>query len=98
MKSHLEQAREAMKDQIVGPDGIARHPKQQDVINQSLASCFSGEKGGIALDYLKSITVSMVVPPEAGDAVLRHREGMRDLFRIINARINDPVKYGETDE
>ena len=48
---------------------------------------FRGEASEGVLTYLRSISLSMVNGPDATDAQLRHREGMRDMMRIINSRI-----------
>ena len=41
----------------------------------------------MVLNYMRSISLSMVNGPDATDAQLRHREGMRDMMRIVNTRI-----------
>lgn len=75
----------------VGPDGITRTPQAEQKINEVLFHTFRGEAADAALDYLRSISVQMVNGPDATDAALRHREGMRDMMRIIQTRIS----YGE---
>ncbi len=75
----------------VGPDGVTRTPQAEQKINEVLFNTFRGEAADVALDYLRSISVQMVNGPDATDAQLRHREGMRDMMRIIQTRIS----YGE---
>jgi hypothetical protein len=69
------------------PDGIERAPAVEKRINEQLALCFKGESGKAALDYLRSISIERVCGPFAGDAELRHLEGMRHIVAIISQRI-----------
>jgi hypothetical protein len=70
-----------------GPDGVARSPAEQSRINEQLALAFRGASGKAALDYLRSISIERVCGPFAGDAELRHLEGMRFIVAIISQRI-----------
>lgn len=69
------------------PDGIERAAAVDRLINEQLALCFKGESGKAALDYLRSISIERVCGPFAGDAELRHLEGMRHIVAIISQRI-----------
>ncbi len=71
----------------IGPDGIERSVQKEHRINEAFFQTFRGEAAKLSLDYLQSITLKMVNGPDATDSALRHREGMRDLMRIINKRI-----------
>lgn len=68
-------------------DGIARSPDAEDRLNQLAASVFRGANGHEFMTYLRLITANTVLGPEASDHALRHREGMRYLFAIIETRI-----------
>tara|TARA_R100000789_G_scaffold96180_1_gene97329 strand:- start:413 stop:700 length:288 start_codon:yes stop_codon:yes gene_type:complete len=74
-------------DQVTGPDGLVRPAAQENHINEAFFETFKGASAERVLNYLRSITLNIVNGPEASDAAIRHREGMRDLMRIINARI-----------
>lgn len=78
--------REAREKAAVSFDGIIRNPAKEDQINGAFRSVFAGPAGQTVLDYLRSITLNTVLPPEASDAQLRNQEGMRRLFGIIHAR------------
>jgi hypothetical protein len=75
------------KQQAIGPDGVSRTPGQEQRINEAFFHTFKGEAAEYTLNYLRSITISAVHGPGATDGELRHKEGMRDLMRIINTRI-----------
>jgi hypothetical protein len=68
-------------------DGVERAAAVDRLINEQLALCFKGESGKAAIAYLRSISIEMVCGPHAGDAELRHREGMRHIVAIISQRI-----------
>lgn len=57
-------------------------------INLALVSCFSGEAGRIALEYLRSITTNVASGPEISTNALLHLEGQRFLVGLISQRIN----------
>ena len=71
----------------LGPDGIARSPEAEQRLNDLMLATFGAGSGKEALTYLRSITIEMVGGPEMTDAQLRHREGMRFLVGIIEARM-----------
>jgi hypothetical protein len=70
-----------------GPDGVARAPHVEKLINEQLALAFKGEVGKAVMDYLRSISIDMVCGPFASDAELRHLEGMRFIVGIVSQRI-----------
>jgi hypothetical protein len=72
----------------IGIDGYVRSIDAENDLNSLLAGLFLQDTGGKVLDYLRSITMNAVVPHTEGAERLRHQEGMRDLFRIIQERIN----------
>jgi hypothetical protein len=74
-------------EQGIGPDGMVRPATQNNQINEAFFETFKGACAERVLQYLRSITLHIVNGPDASDGALRHREGMRDLMRIINARI-----------
>lgn len=75
-----------------GPDGILRSPAEEYRLNQAVAAAFRGANGIAVLNYLKSISLYAVHGPEATNDQLRHREGMRFLYAIIEARIGSATK------
>ena len=79
--------KKADKVDIIGPDGITRNIKREQRINEVFFHTFKGEAAEMVLNYMRSISLSMVNGPDATDAQLRHREGMRDMMRIVNTRI-----------
>ncbi|HKK31456.1 MAG TPA: hypothetical protein VKA18_13810 [Alphaproteobacteria bacterium] len=44
---------------------------------------FGSGSGARVLTYLRQQTIERQVPPEAGEALLRHVEGQRQLVRMI---------------
>jgi hypothetical protein len=76
----------------LGPDGIARDPRTEQQLNDTMLAVFGSPAGAEALAYLRSITIEMVGGPEITDAQLRHREGMRYLVGIIEARMRKGKK------
>jgi hypothetical protein len=77
---------------VLGPDGIAREPREEQDLNDLMLGVFGSRGGKQALQYLRSITIEMVGGPEITDAQLRHREGMRYLVGIIEARMRKGKK------
>jgi len=73
-------------------DGVIRSPDAEEKINQTVRAVLSGPNGRALMDYLRSITVNFVVPPSATDAELRHHEGKRHLFQILDARLKSQPK------
>ncbi len=72
----------------IGIDGYNRTIEYEDELNHLFAKVFSDDAGPKVIEYLRMITVNAVVPATASPELLRHQEGMRDLFRIIQQRIN----------
>ena len=69
-------------------DGLPLSQVQQWQVNDAFARLFQpGDPvGESVLRYLDAIRLTIVPPSLPGDA-LRHREGMRDLVRVIRTRI-----------
>ena len=80
---------------VVGPDGVSRSEAQDRKLNQLGAAVFASAAGQEFLDYLRSITLHAVAGPEVTDIALRHREGMRYLYAIIEARRDAGAKTGK---
>lgn len=72
---------------LLGPDGIARRPEDEQKLNELAAATFRSKGSQEFLRYLRSITIEAVGGPQITDAELRHREGMRYLVGIIEQRI-----------
>jgi hypothetical protein len=71
----------------MGPDGIVRTVEREREINSLFASFFRGRAAEKVLAYLRSITVNNVAGPNIADGELRHLEGQRFLYQVIEARI-----------
>ncbi len=82
----LEQKRAQAKAMTVGVDGFPRSASADENINQICRNALSGATGEALMEYLKSITSSVVMPASATDAELRDREGMRRLVGILDQR------------
>jgi hypothetical protein len=67
-------------------DGINWPKDREEQINGAFRSALNSPAGELVVDYLRAITIEMVLGPVATDAELRHREGMRQLFQIIEQR------------
>jgi hypothetical protein len=56
-------------------------------LTEAAARCFRGRDGETVLAYLRAITLERALGPGAGDALLRHLEGQRQLvahlFQLI---------------
>ena len=86
-----DQKRPAQKRQppTLSPfDGLPRSAEHDANINRLVASVFAAPNGQELMQYLRSITVNVVVAPTQSDAHLRHQEGQRYLVGIIQARID----------
>lgn len=73
------------------PDFImGRPPEIESRINLAFAATFRPDQPAamLVLDYLKTVTLHDIQGPGATDAMLRHKEGQRDLVRIIQNRID----------
>lgn len=85
--SHLRKKILEKSEQHAGSiDGFARPEDMEERINDVMRICFADDAGEQALDYLRSITMNVVLPATASDAELRMQEGMRRLFGIIYRR------------
>jgi hypothetical protein len=71
----------------MGPDGIVRPIEQDRELNSLFASFFRGRQAKKVLAYLRGITVNNVAGPAITDGELRHLEGQRFLYQVIEARI-----------
>lgn len=69
-------------------DGMHRPADLEEKINGAFRAAFSSPSGQAVIDYLRSITLHTVLPPQATNEELRMQEGMRRLFGIIEARRN----------
>lgn len=76
----------------MGPDGIIRQAEQEDELDRWAAATFRDEVAKRFLNYLKSITMNNVLGPGSDDRELRHIEGMRNLYAIIERRIENGRK------
>ena len=79
----ITSARQAAAESI---DGFHRPKSLEEEINAHCRNVLNGPEGGFVMDYLKSITTSIVMPPSCTDAELRMQEGMRRLVGIMDAR------------
>ena len=68
-------------------DGMVRTIEQENDINACIASVFKDDAGKRALAYLKSISINAVSGPEITENALFHKEGMRYIVAVIEARI-----------
>ena len=68
-------------------DGFARSLEDERDLNQTFASVFSDPAGKKVLQYLKNISINAVSGPEIDANALFHKEGMRFVVGIIEARI-----------
>ena len=72
-------------------DGYERPLEDEIDINRAFAQTFTGEPGQAVLQYLKDISINVVVPPDNQDNHLWMQEGMRNLARIIHTRHEDGI-------
>ena len=68
-------------------DGMVRTIEQENDINACIASVFKDDAGKTVLAYLKSISINAVSGPEITSNALFHKEGMRFIVAVIEARI-----------
>jgi hypothetical protein len=73
--------------EIVGLDGVIRDGTEEKRLNDAFAACFRDLPGQRAIEYLRSVTVFNVTGGKVSDAELRHLEGQRYLYALIEARI-----------
>lgn len=70
-----------------GIDGFARNPEAEDYIDKLAAAVLGTNAGRELLEYMKSITISRIMGPNATDAELRHMEGQRYLVAVLESRV-----------
>ena len=75
------------QQKILGPDGYETSKKDNDLLNDLLATTFGTPHGIDTLKYLKSITTERVAGPEIKADGLFHLEGQRFLVGVIETRI-----------
>lgn len=75
-------------------DGHQRSFEREAYYNKLAAILFSTGGGKEFLDYLRQITIQAICEPDTSDLVLRHREGARWLFAVIQARLIAGQKKG----
>ncbi len=79
-------------NKYIGVDGIERS-KQEDIkISMDIQSLFKTPNGQSVLKYLRKLTIEYVNGPNISDSALRHHEGQRYLYAIIERRINHAEK------
>lgn len=67
-------------------DGLIRSSKADAEINHVCRRALNTRDGEMVMDYLRSITTSVVLDADASDAALRMQEGMRRVFAILDVR------------
>ena len=78
-------------------DGHQRSVEREFYYNQLATRIFATGGGKEFLDYLRQITIQAICEPDTSDLVLRHREGARWLFAVIQARLIAGQKQGALD-
>lgn len=78
-------------------DGQQRSVEREMTINLLAARLFTTGGGKEFLDYLRMITIQAICEPDVADTVLRHREGARWLFAVIQARTLAGQREGAPD-
>ena len=86
IKRQLERRKNG--DLVTGIDGVTRTKEAEQRLNALCQTVLDSEGGKQFMDYLRSITLNFVVPPTGTDAQLRHHEGKRELFMILQSRCN----------
>lgn len=76
-------------------DGYPRPPHIEAEINRDFATLFRSQLGHKVLAYLRSITIHSVLDINASNEQLRHKEGQRYLFGIIDQRIMRGIQEAE---
>lgn len=87
--------RKPASDKSAGPDGIVRPESHHAELDEMAAALFGRGNGKRFLQYLKNISVEVAHAPDVSDSVLRHYNGMRYLYGIIEARTNAGLKRRE---
>lgn len=67
-------------------DGLKRSVEGEEEINGAFRALAGTAFGADVLAYLREITLDTVLLPSASEAELRHMEGMRALYAIIESR------------
>jgi hypothetical protein len=84
-KDHGSRIREVLsKQKIVGDDGRPRSLAEQHELDAMFARTFASIDGERVLAYLRAITLENVQGPLATDCAVRHLEGQRYLYAIID--------------
>ena len=78
--------------QHLGVDGYPRSKEQDEQISKVIESVFKTPNGKEMLQYLKSITIEAISGANISDAELRHLEGQRYVYAILERRINHAMK------
>ena len=68
-------------------DGYVRSPETEKQLNELVASVFKDDAGKKVLGYLKAISINAVSGAEINANALFHKEGMRFIVGLIEARI-----------
>ncbi len=76
----------------IGIDGIERNKDEDLRISLDVHSLFKTPTGQSVLKYLRKITIETVNGPNVNDATLRHLEGQRYVYAILERRINHAMK------
>ena len=73
---------------VVGLDNMQRTPDAEEKLNFIFSDTFNTPAGKAVLQSLKSITIEAIAGGEITDHALRHLEGQRYLYGLIQRRIN----------
>ena len=79
-------------NRYIGIDGVERNKDEDLRISLDVHSLFNTPAGKSVLKYLRKITIETVNGPNVNDATLRHQEGQRYVYAIIERRINHAMK------
>lgn len=84
-------------DKVIGLDGRERTKDLEHRLNEAFAATFRDRAGEVVLDYLRSITINFVAGAEVTDSFLRHLEGQRYIYALIQTRIENGGKQRQND-
>ena len=95
LDDHLSDAARRRLDRVAGrgakqrEDWRQRTDQEEEDLNLLFASFFAGTdpRGSRILEYLRSITQGRVLGPDTTNEQLRHLEGARWLFAIIERHV-----------
>ena len=76
----------------------APQPAQNTELSHCFMRTFQSHAGRQVLDYLRASTIGRRVRPDAPDSVLRHLEGQRYLFQLIERLADAGPKEPARDE